>query len=156
MSELPESVSNALFNFMLWCQRADLVTEVRAAGIRTIDFDTDRVATIVPMWNNFSAVIEEQTEDFHYLKVWVPVWGLTESTQNSELLTNLPFSIGQYPAADGQLPGARWPRMGELGLVYTQPLNLVSENAGIDFLTFAVTCRNLVLCAQVLEGSLEQ
>lgn len=151
MSPLPEQISSALNTLGLWCQNHEVTTEIRKGGIRTLDFGQDRVVTVVPKWNNFSALADKDLTDYHYLKLWVPVNDLDHSAFENSVLTSIPFSLGQYPAADEEEPSSTWPSQGELGMVHTHVLNNSSQNTALDCEDFANTCLSLIVCAQFFE-----
>jgi hypothetical protein len=141
-------------NFMVYCASQNVTSEARAAGIFTLDCGFQRVATVVPMWNNFSQVLEKDLTDYQYFKLWVPVNGVRASESANPFLENLSFSLGQYPASDGEEPGARWPSKGTLGLTGTMPMFMSSEIVEFDFSAVATTGKYLVTCAQLFEDEL--
>ncbi len=154
LSGLPASYTATLMNFMVWCASQNVSAEARAAGIFTLDYGTDRVATVIPMWNNFSQFSDEELTDYQYFKLWVPVNGVRASDSAHPFLDNLPFSLSQYPAGDGDGPGSRWPSKGTLGLTITLPMAMSSEIVEFDFSAVATTGFYLVGCAELFEEQL--
>lgn len=154
LSGLPESYTSTLLNFMLYCAGQNVTAEARAGGIFTLDYGADRVVTAVPMWNNFSQYSEKELADYQYFKLWVPVNSVRPSDSGNPYLDNLPFSVGQYPADDGEGPGSRWPSKGSLGLTITLPMTMSDENVEFDFSLLATTGTYMVACAQLFEDHL--
>ena len=141
---IPPAISQGLNMLAIYCSEANVMAEVRAGSIWTLDFGLEKLVTIVPMTINFTA--NNSAPDFHYLKLWVPLENLSMSDNTDDRLTTT-FELGAYPAEDGELPGSRWPAFGSVGMVNTYPLSLEAENAGINFRAFAEGAFNLLLSA---------